>query len=102
MPANRRYGRGPDVACTPTPTPNDAPPRLRLCHEVSVLRAEALQFEYVNCHPQTGLLRVSASASSTEPGCVLSEAAALNRGHDGDGTSMKAIVASKRSAGPTA
>lgn len=31
--------------------------RLRLYHEVSVLRAEEQRFEYVNCHPATGLLR---------------------------------------------
>jgi aldoxime dehydratase len=30
---------------------------LRLYHEVSVLRAEEQRFEYLNCHPGTGLLR---------------------------------------------
>jgi aldoxime dehydratase len=34
--------------------------RLRLYHEVSVLRAEDQCFEYLNCHPGTGLLRVPA------------------------------------------
>lgn len=34
--------------------------KLRLYHEVSVLRAEDQQFEYVGCHPRTGLLRVAA------------------------------------------
>jgi aldoxime dehydratase len=32
---------------------------LRLYHEVSVLRAEDQRFEYLNCHPATGLLRAS-------------------------------------------
>ena len=30
--------------------------KLRLYHEVSVLTAEQQQFEYLNCHPKTGLL----------------------------------------------
>jgi len=34
--------------------------RLRLYHEVSVLRAEEQRFEYLNCHPATGLMRVPA------------------------------------------
>ncbi len=35
---------------------------LRLYHEVSVLRAEDQRYEYVNCHPGTGLLRAWACA----------------------------------------
>ena len=31
--------------------------RLRLYHEVTVARADEQDFEYVNCHPKTGLLR---------------------------------------------
>ena len=34
----------------------EAPPNLRLWHEVAVLEAAGQRFEYVNCHPQTGLL----------------------------------------------
>lgn len=33
--------------------------RLRLYHEVSVVRADEQHFEYVNCHPQTGFLKVA-------------------------------------------
>jgi aldoxime dehydratase len=33
--------------------------KLRLYHEVSVLRAQDQVFEYVNCHPRTGLLRTA-------------------------------------------
>ena len=33
-----------------------APPSLRLYHEVSVLQAGDAHFEYLNCHPGTGLL----------------------------------------------
>ncbi|MGS5087584.1 phenylacetaldoxime dehydratase family protein [Hydrogenophaga sp. A37] len=36
-----------------------APPNLRLYHEVSVLQAGDAHFEYVNCHPGTGLLRAA-------------------------------------------
>jgi aldoxime dehydratase len=36
--------------------------RLRLYHEVSVLRAEEQRYEYLNCHPATGLLRTLALA----------------------------------------
>lgn len=36
-----------------------APPSLRLYHEVSVLQAGDAQFEYINCHPGTGLLRLA-------------------------------------------
>jgi aldoxime dehydratase len=36
-----------------------APPSLRLYHEVSVLQAGDAHFEYLNCHPGTGLLRLS-------------------------------------------
>jgi Haem-containing dehydratase len=32
-------------------------PNLRLYHEVSVLDAAAQRYEYINCHPGTGLLR---------------------------------------------
>lgn len=32
-------------------------PRLRLYHEVSVVGADDQSYEYVNCHPATGLLR---------------------------------------------
>lgn len=35
---------------------------LRLYHEVSVLRAASQSFEYLNCHPKTGLLRLDGSA----------------------------------------
>ena len=35
---------------------------LRLYHEVAVLRAEDQHFEYLNCHPATGLLRLAATA----------------------------------------
>ncbi|MFG6432987.1 phenylacetaldoxime dehydratase family protein [Roseateles sp. LYH14W] len=34
---------------------------LRLYHEVSVLRAASQSFEYLNCHPKTGLLRLAGS-----------------------------------------
>lgn len=34
-----------------------SPPELRLYHEVSVLQADAQQFEYLNCHPRTGLMK---------------------------------------------
>lgn len=37
-----------------------APPTLRLYHEVCVLRSGEAHFEYLNCHPGTGLLRLSA------------------------------------------
>ena len=33
---------------------------LQLYHEVAVLRAEDQHFEYINCHPATGLLRLPA------------------------------------------
>ena len=32
--------------------------KLRLYHEVSVIKAEEQHFEYINCHPKTGFLRV--------------------------------------------
>jgi aldoxime dehydratase len=32
-------------------------PNMRLYHEVSVLDAVAQRYEYINCHPGTGLLR---------------------------------------------
>lgn len=35
-----------------------APPSLRLYHEVSVLQAGDVHFEYLNCHPGTGLLAI--------------------------------------------
>jgi aldoxime dehydratase len=35
--------------------------QLRLYHEVSVLRAANQSFEYLNCHPKTGLLRLAGS-----------------------------------------
>jgi aliphatic aldoxime dehydratase len=35
-------------------------PNLRLYHEVSVLDAAAQRYEYINCHPGTGLLRPGA------------------------------------------
>lgn len=35
---------------------------LRLSHEVAVLRADELRFEYLNCHAQTGLLRAAPAA----------------------------------------
>ena len=35
-----------------------APPSLRLYHEVSVLQAGDAHFEYINCHPGTGLLAI--------------------------------------------
>jgi aldoxime dehydratase len=31
--------------------------KLRLYHEVSVSDAKSQLFEYINCHPQTGMLR---------------------------------------------
>jgi len=31
--------------------------KLRLYHEVTVARANEQFYEYLNCHPQTGLLR---------------------------------------------
>ncbi|RUQ44789.1 phenylacetaldoxime dehydratase, partial [Corynebacterium pseudodiphtheriticum] len=31
--------------------------KLRLYHEVSVSDAKSQIFEYINCHPQTGMLR---------------------------------------------
>ena len=34
---------------------------LRFFHEVSVLRADEQDYEYLNCHPETGLLRAAAS-----------------------------------------
>jgi len=37
--------------------------RLRLWHEVMVLPPEAQSFEYINCHPQTGLMAAAASGS---------------------------------------
>ena len=30
--------------------------KLRLYHEVTVARADELFFEYLDCHPQTGML----------------------------------------------
>jgi aldoxime dehydratase len=36
-----------------------SPPQLRLYHEVTVASTDEQSYEYVNCHPQTGLLRVS-------------------------------------------
>jgi len=30
--------------------------KLRLYHEVSVLKPDEQEYEYINCHPQTGLL----------------------------------------------
>lgn len=41
----------------------EAPPDLRLWHEVAVLEAGAQRFEYINCHPQTGLLPLAQTAS---------------------------------------
>lgn len=38
--------------------------KLRLYHEVSVVKAEEQQFEYINCHAQTGLLRSGAFTQS--------------------------------------
>jgi aldoxime dehydratase len=35
--------------------------QLRLYHEVVVVKADEQQFDYINCHPQTGLLRTIAS-----------------------------------------
>lgn len=37
----------------------DSPPDLRLYHEVSVLQAEEQSFEYLNCHPRTGLVKAA-------------------------------------------
>ena len=37
--------------------------QLRLYHEVTVLRAQDQCFEYINCHPETGLLRFATAAS---------------------------------------
>jgi aldoxime dehydratase len=34
--------------------------RLRLYHEVTVAAADEQYFEYLGCHPSTGMLRVSA------------------------------------------
>jgi aldoxime dehydratase len=36
--------------------------RLRLYHEVSVARADEQVFEYINCHPKTGLLRAASDS----------------------------------------
>jgi aldoxime dehydratase len=30
--------------------------QLRVYHEVSVLQANAQSYEYINCHPRTGLM----------------------------------------------
>ncbi|WP_267873812.1 phenylacetaldoxime dehydratase family protein [Hyphomicrobium album] len=32
-------------------------PNLKLYHEVSVFDADAQHYEYINCHPNTGLMR---------------------------------------------
>jgi aldoxime dehydratase len=37
--------------------------KLRLYHEVAVFDAAAQQYEYINCHPGTGLMRDAAAAS---------------------------------------
>lgn len=37
--------------------------QLQLYHEVTVLRAEDQHFEYINCHPDTGLLRCATAVS---------------------------------------
>lgn len=45
-------------------------PALRLYHEVSVVDADSQYYEYVNCHPATGLLRDAVSSdavSSADP-----------------------------------
>ena len=34
--------------------------QLRLYHEVTIVKADEQQFEYVNCHPRTGLLKAAA------------------------------------------
>ena len=51
----------------------EAPPDLRLWHEVAVLEATGQRFEYINCHPRTGLLplglaRPASAASSGSRG----------------------------------
>ena len=33
---------------------------LRLYHEVAIVKPDEVCFEYLNCHPLTGLLRVGA------------------------------------------
>ena len=33
--------------------------RLKLYHEVTVVRADEQMFEYLNCHPSTGMLRAT-------------------------------------------
>jgi aldoxime dehydratase len=38
---------------------------LRLYHEVSVFDAAGQYYEYLNCHPATGMLRDTASVSMT-------------------------------------
>ncbi len=34
-------------------------PNLKLYHEVSVFDADAQHYEYINCHPNTGLMRAA-------------------------------------------
>jgi aldoxime dehydratase len=36
-----------------------SPPKLRLYHEVTVAKIDEQAYEYVNCHPETGLLRAA-------------------------------------------
>ncbi len=39
--------------------------QLRLYHEVVVVKADEQQFDYVNCHPKTGLLRAIVSGEGS-------------------------------------
>jgi aldoxime dehydratase len=39
--------------------------KLRLYHEVTVARADEQFFEYLNCHPQTGMLNAAQTVDAT-------------------------------------
>ncbi|QGX91135.1 phenylacetaldoxime dehydratase family protein [Tatumella sp. TA1] len=40
--------------------------KLRLWHEISVIPAQSQYFEYINCHPNTGLLKKGKSSCNTD------------------------------------